>query len=345
MPITIKDVAFKAGVSTATVSRTFSHSDTVRPETRDKVIAAANTLGFNIPSSLNRSQRTYRIAILTGEPNVTWFDANCYKGVNDVLQPAGYDITWHAITSMRQREEFFRARPLQRNLDAIIIVSFAIDKNDIRMLQGMKLPVIGINVPTTTGFDATVRIDDRAGMRLIVDHLHRLGHRRIIYACNAVDEAEFDYSADTRMQGFLEACHAYDGLSASVLEVHRDGHLSAEALSRLMVPDRERPTALCCISDDTALAILVKARRSGLSIPRDLSLVGFDDIPFAASAGLTTVHQDPYALGQTAAHKALQLINGTIPEIPHETASTFLAIRDSVAPPHDARSQRKKSDS
>ena len=97
------------------------------------------------------------------------------------------------------------------------------------------------------------------------------------------------------------------------------------------------PTALCCLSDGVALPLLYKLPKAGIGVPNDMSLIGFDDSDYAAEFGLTTIHQDPQALGRKAAEKALSLIDSATFGIdlgePFETARTFLAIRNTTAVP------------
>ena len=123
---TIYDVAVRAGVSVATVSRTFAKPDIVTEATRKKVIEAANELDFAISRSATalKSKHTFRIAMLTGEAIATWFDSNLYKGLTEVLQTHGYDVSLYGIADTEQRMSFFDELPLRRNVDAVIVASF-----------------------------------------------------------------------------------------------------------------------------------------------------------------------------------------------------------------------------
>lgn len=286
---TIYDVAVRAGVSVATVSRTFAKPDIVTEATRKKVIEAANELDFAISRSATalKSKHTFRIAMLTGEAIATWFDSNLYKGLTEVL-------------------------------------------------QGMGVPLIGVNVPHNEGFNATVSIDNAKSMRMAINHLHALGHRRIAYICTDVSEAPMEYSADSRLQRFESACAAYEDIEQLTIALPRNDFTVDEAIARITVMDQP-PTALCCLSDGAALPLLYKLPKAGIGVPNDMSLIGFDDSDYAAEFGLTTIHQDPQALGRKAAEKALSLIDSATFGIdlgePFETARTFLAIRNTTAAP------------
>lgn len=211
---TIYDVAVRAGVSVATVSRTFAKPDIVTEATRKKVIEAANELDFAISRSATalKSKHTFRIAMLTGEAIATWFDSNLYKGLTEVLQTHGYDVSLYGIADTEQRMSFFDELPLRRNVDAVIVASFNVTMEEISNLQGMGVPLIGVNVPHNEGFNATVSIDNAKSMRMAINHLHALGHRRIAYICIDVSEAPMEYSADSRLQRFESACAAYEDI-------------------------------------------------------------------------------------------------------------------------------------
>lgn len=335
---TIYDVAVRAGVSVATVSRTFAKPDIVTEATRKKVIEAANELDFAISRSATalKSKRTFRIAMLTGEAIATWFDSNLYKGLTEVLQTHGYDVSLYGIADTEQRMSFFDELPLRRNVDAVIVASFNVTMEEISNLQGMGVPLIGVNVPHNEGFNATVSIDNAKSMRMAINHLHALGHRRIAYICIDVSEAPMEYSADSRLQRFESACAAYEDIEQLTIALPRNDFTVDEAIARITVMDQP-PTALCCLSDGVALPLLYKLPKAGIGVPNDMSLIGFDDSDYAAEFGLTTIHQDPQALGRKAAEKALSLIDSATFGIdlgePFETARTFLTIRNTTAAP------------
>lgn len=132
MQANIEDVAQLAGVSIATVSRTFKHPDVVAKKTRDKVLAAANELNFSISRSATVFQagRTYRIALLLNDRFASWFNARIYEGLDAVFNPAGYDISVYPISTKEDRRTFFENLPIRRNADAVIIPSFDIDPDE-----------------------------------------------------------------------------------------------------------------------------------------------------------------------------------------------------------------------
>ena len=179
----IQAVAREAGVSVSTVSRAFAKPDLVLPETRERVMAAAEKLNYRISRSAAalKSGQSFRIALLLSESIVTWFNSRIYAGLDSVFHPAGYDISVFSMTNADERRNFFTDLPVRRNADAVVVSSFNIEPDESRKLKSMNVPIVGINIPSNNGFDAGVSIDDHAAEHIAVDHLVALGHQRIAY--------------------------------------------------------------------------------------------------------------------------------------------------------------------
>lgn len=305
MTTDIREVAQAAGVSISTVSRTFTKPELVAPRTREKVTRAAEKLGFHISRSAAalKSGQTMRVALLTSDGVSTWFDAHAFAGLDSVFHPAGYDISVYRMTTTGERRDFFMDLPVRRNVDAVIVDSFDIDPEEVKRLKTMHVPIVGINVPSSAGFDATVGIDDKSAMHTAVDHLAALGHRDIGYIGQA-NHRQLRYSAESRLQGFSDACREHPDVRPQVLLFDSDSHFVDNAINGILTA-KPRLTAVCIIKDELALPILYRLRQYGREVPRDLSVIGFDDIELAGQIGLTTLHQNPYRLGVEAARKTL----------------------------------------
>ena len=333
----IHDVAKAAGVSISTVSRAFTRPDLVSDKTRRRVLDIADRLDFNISRSATalKSGRTNRVALLMNEEITCWFNTEVFAGLESVMHPAGYDISlFQHIDTAENRREFFTDLPIRRNVDAVFVASFAIDPPEVEQLKRIHVPIIGINTPSSEGFDATISIDDEQGMFTATQHLINLGHRRIVYPCS--EAALLDSSIDARARGFIRACeNAKDGrrpdLDWQVLSVPRGPKFADSALSALLALP-EFPDAICCQMDMMAIPLVLKLGRYGHRAPRDYSIIGFDDSPYADTINLTTMRQDPYAMGRTAAVKALKLIEGKPLETPHEVVEAQLVLRGTDAP-------------
>ncbi|WP_065464009.1 LacI family DNA-binding transcriptional regulator [Bifidobacterium breve] len=285
----IQAVAKEAGVSVSTVSRTFAKPNLVLPKTRDRVLAAARKLDFQVSRSAAalKSGQSFRIALLHADTIAVWFNANVFRGLNSVFGPAGYDISVYGLSNARERHDFFTELPVRRNVDAVIVCSFDIDPDEVSRLKDVNVPLIGINTPSTIGLDGAVCIDDKLGMHTAFEHLISLGHRNIAYVYGA-------------------------------------------ALAQLTTMS-PTPTAVCFQTDEMAIPVLYRLPQYGLRVPRDLSVIGFDDIPFSVKMGLTTLRQRPNDLGAIAARKALAAMEGPLSEPRFETVAPQLMLRDTTA--------------
>ena len=150
-------------------------------------------------------------------------------------------MSLYGIADTEQRMSFFDELPLRRNVDAVIVASFNVTMEEISNLQGMGVPLIGVNVPHNEGFNATVSIDNAKSMRMAINHLHALGHRRIAYICTDASEAPMEYSADSRLQGFESACAAYEDIEQLTIALPRNDFTVDEAIARIERRSNEEP--------------------------------------------------------------------------------------------------------
>lgn len=338
---TIADVAQAAGVSVSTVSRALRGLDKVNPDTRKRIEQAAERLSFSFSKSASSlaSGRTMRVAVLIPNEINDWFNANVFAGVYDILAERGYDVIPYVMWRERDLDRFFRSLPGNRNVDAIIVCSFDFDESQLRALADFTLPVVGVNTPTDRGFDAAVRIDDAAAMRDAVRLLRSLGHDALAYVGQPVNASPFVCSDSVRMQGFLDAAQecGYDEDHLVVVPSRRHGDMRSEediysGIVAQLLSAPVRPTGICASTDATAVPLMRQLRRIGWSIPRDVSVIGFDDDVTAAAVELTTVHQNPAELGREAARRALTLMDGETPQRAHAVMPTSLVLRATTAP-------------
>ncbi|MCI1935816.1 MAG: LacI family transcriptional regulator [Bifidobacteriaceae bacterium] len=333
MKASIQDVARRAGVSVSTVSRSFTRPELVSEKTREKVMAIAETMDFQISRSATalKSGQSFRIALLLSGPVTTWFNSHVFLGLNSVLQQRGYDISIYTISTFEARKEFFSTLPVRRNADAVVVCSFNIKPSEVSRLRHMNVPVVGVNISDYNGFDAGVKIDDRESMKTVVRHLVSIGHRRIAYI-RTTHDTPFTFSADERLAGFEQACkEAGEDVQSTVLHCPIIPNPINSAVSQILALD-PTPTALCFQTDDLAVPVLYRLRRYGRTIPGDFSIVGFDDSTYTSAIGLTTLHQDPVEMGKRAADKILDLIATEHTDQPFETFSTQLMLRETTSP-------------
>ncbi|MDB1486435.1 LacI family DNA-binding transcriptional regulator [Bifidobacterium adolescentis] len=332
----IREVAKAAGVSISTVSRAFTRPELVSERTRRKVLETADKLDFNISRSATslKSGQTYRVAMLMNEEITSWFNTEVFAGIESVMHNAGYDVSlFQHVDTAENRRDFFTNLPVRRNVDAVFVTSFGVDPKEIQQLKRIHVPIIGINTPTQNGFDATISIDDEDGMFTAAQHLINLGHKNIVYVCSdAVDS--INSSIDARGQGFIRACKTMEAshdFKWRVVSVPRGKTFADSALTALLALD-EFPDAICCQMDMMAIPLVLRLERYGHHTPSDYLIIGFDDSPYADTVNLTTMRQDPYAMGRAAAQKAMKLIEGKPLENAHEIVRAQLVLRgtDSV---------------
>ncbi len=330
--VTLGDVARIAGVGVGTASRALSGSPKVAAHTRARVLEVADRLQYVVSpdaSGLARG-KTGRVALVV--PHLSrWFFAAVTEGVDSVLRGAQFDVLLYHVDDMRDRHEFLEHLPARRKVDAVIVVAFPVEEPDRKRLE-----LMGVQIVAAGGQSVVyphVRIDDYVAGRQAVDHLLMLGHRRI-GMLEARDPDQPDL-APPRSRAYREALAEF-GVHDPTLVSTSDwgGEQGAQSMARLLSrPDP--PTAVFAHSDEVALGAMRTIRRSGLSIPGDISVVGIDDHPLAALTDLTTVRQPAREHGVRVAEMLLALLRGEDDVQTSVTLETELVVRGSTAPPAD----------
>ncbi|MFT8988129.1 MAG: LacI family DNA-binding transcriptional regulator [Bifidobacterium psychraerophilum] len=329
MAATIHEVAKKAGVSISTVSRSFTHPELVSDKTKTTVLGIAADMGFSISRSATalKSGVSLRVALLLSDRLGSWFNSAVVEGLNSVLHPAGYDISIFQIESSRERKIFFDTLPTRRNADAVIVASFDVADSEVERLNTLNVPLIGINSATHNVYNASVRIDDEQGATLAFKHIVSLGHTSMVYVQTDPMNSLF-FSVQQRKDAFLKCCEEAS-ISPRVLTATTSGSMSSNVLTQLFSLD-ELPTAVVCQEDGLAVPLMFQMARSGIRVPRDVSVIGFDDSIYANDIGLTTIRQDPMAMAMRAANLTLDLIDGKHPADPQEIFEPQLMLRSST---------------
>lgn len=331
----IFDVARLAGVSHQTVSRVLNELPNVRPATRQRVEQAIKQLRYT-PSQAARALVTRRSRtiglITTGGPD--YGPSSTALGFNEAARDARYAVSMASMlesdpTSLRQAVELL----LRQNVEAIVLI--AAHRGALDAVRGIELgvPLVAVESSRRDGFHS-VSIDQYQGARTLVDHLVGLGHRRIAHLAGPADSVD----ALERVRGWRDALSEH-GLVAREPLVGDWTPASGFRLGRELVADRERAadaafTAIFAANDQMALGAIHALSERGLVVPRDVSVVGFDDIPEAEhfAPPLTTMRQDFPELGRTIMSTLLEVLTdadsvGVVRSVPE------LIIRESVAPP------------
>lgn len=333
---TIRDVARRAGVSIATVSRALNEKDDVRPETRRKVVAAAQALGYVAQPDTRApgAERTGLVAIVVGD-NAGHRDLSLLF-FGKVLAAISRRLAQSEYEPLLLQEGERPSRHPQHLFDAAIVIGVDEDDRLPADFSRRGIPLVGVDVHLGGPRAAFVGSDHAEGVRLAIAHLHALGHRRIGHITGALNTV----AGRERLDSFRHEIERF-GLELPDGYVGRGDFSSAsgyrEACALLALP--EPPTAVVAGSDHMALAALQAIWESGREPGRDVAVVGFDDLEAAALAHppLTTIRQDRQELGTLAAERALELIDDPEAATPTTVVPVELVVRASSAPRSSGR--------
>ncbi|MGH8869552.1 MAG: LacI family DNA-binding transcriptional regulator [Actinomycetes bacterium] len=342
----LADIAAKAGVSEATVSRVLNARPGVAEDTRQAVLTALDVLGYERPERL-RVRRAGLVGLVLPEMDNPIFPAFA-QVIETGLAQHGFTPVLCTQTPGGLSEDDYVAMLLERGVSGIVFVSglhadTLADRERYRRLVARPLPVVFVNGPVD-GLDAPfVSNDDVASMELAVAHLASLGHSRIGLAVGPVRYVPVvrkveGYRRGVRAlweQGVLPAADSVDDLVEYSLFSVEGGHAAADRLL-----DRGT-TAIACGSDLMALGAVRAVRARGLDVPRDVSVVGYDDSPLVAFTDppLTTVRQAVSAMGQAAVRALLDEIAGRPGPRAEYVFRPELVVRGSTGAAPSARPQ------
>ncbi len=324
-PATIADVAAAAGVGVGTVSRVINGAANVRESTRATVQQAIDRLGYrpsHLAAALSRgTPRTVAIVVphLTSPSVVPRL-----AGALAVLGEHGYDTVVCNVDTPAQRDHHLAALAGRHRAAGVIVVSLRLTAAQAELFRRSGLPLVTIDV-VMPGVPHTVT-DDVAGGRMAAGHLLSLGHRRIGFV-----------ASQRRLTGYRQAVAAA-GASQDPDLVRRGpyGPSSAEALAAELLALPDPPTAIFAASDTQAIGVLAAADRSGVSVPGDLSVMGFDDIESAALLGLSTIRQRLWDSGAEGARRLCALLRGDRVVPLRQQLALEVVPRSSTAPARGA---------
>jgi len=336
---TIEEVARRARVSAATVSRTISSPSLVDVETAQRVWKAIEELQY-YPNSQARSLRSGRsriVGLIVSDITNPFFP-ELVKGFEDVAARHGYDILVSSTNYDSARMAVCVRRMLERKVDGVAIMTSEMDDHLIEQLAHRKVPMVFLDTGPQGENISNIVVDYGMGINEAVEHLVALGHRRIGFVSGPPGLK----SAQVRRTAFLQALDRYAILEDEALLQegnHKvDGGL--EAMQR-MLEQTDAPTAVLASNDLTAIGMLSALRRAGLVVPRDISVVGFDDIWLAqfTEPPLTTVRLGQNELAEKA-FRALLADVGAAPKgaaQPDCTMETHLVVRQTTCQVDPAR--------
>jgi LacI family transcriptional regulator len=332
---TIQDVAEKAGVSIATVSRVYNSPNSVKEATRDKVLRAAEALNY-APKLAARAltlQKTDIIGVILPGLGGEFF-SELIRSIDQVAYQHGFHIMLSTSHSHRNEVDLLLRLMGQGWVDGLILMVPVLGRLSMPPLPRIDLPIVLLNLPETNGQYIHINVDNYRGAYLITKHLLDHGYNPIAM----IRGPDGNHDAETREKGFGAAMTERglnpEGGDNRYLErgdfTRRSGYLAMLRLLSLPVP----PRAVFAANDEMAIGAFFAARQHGLRIPEQIAIAGFDDIDVASciSPTLTTVHVPITELGMMAAQKLIEVIkstkeNGAMPQ--KILLSTGLVIRES----------------
>jgi LacI family repressor for deo operon, udp, cdd, tsx, nupC, and nupG len=329
VPTTIRDVAGELGMSVATVSRALSQPQLLRPETRERVLSVVAKLGYR-PNALARSLRRGQAhALVLVVPKLSPFFLEIYAGAEEAAQAAGVTLVLGNSDGKAARQEAYFDQVVSGRADGIILLTGDVPPtyaHGKRVLPPMITVLEGVE-----GEAPGVSVDHRSASAEATKHLIELGHRRIAHIAGTPKVA----SSAHRIAGYRDALDEAGLPFDAQLVVEGDFSVQsgAQAMERLLHLAHP-PTGIFAGNDEMAFGAVRTARARGLSVPEELSIVGFDDQATAAfyNPPLTTVHMPCREIGRRATGRLLGQLAGR--DVPEEVVlPTRLVIRDSTAAP------------
>jgi LacI family transcriptional regulator len=332
-PARIADVAARAGVGVATVSRVLNGSASVAPGTRERVLEAIEVLKYR-PSSVARNlslRRTLVIGVVV--PFFTSPSAvERVRGIVAALEGSPYDLALFDVESADRQRRAFELLGRGDRADGLLVVSLIPPAAELGRLEAVHMPTVLVDAPHDA-FPSVV-VDDVAGGDLATRHLIELGHRAIAFIGDKPpDRFRFHASRD-RTSGYERALRrAKLAVRPDYVRAGTHSRHVARSIAEELLRLPERPTAIFAASDIQALGVLEAARGLGIRVPEELSVVGYDDIEMASYAGLTTVRQPLFESGRRGAELLLGALGGNTPSTRVETLQLDLIVRGTTRPP------------
>jgi LacI family transcriptional regulator len=339
MAVTIYEVAKQAGVGIGTVSRVLNDSHQISPETRARVLKVIKALNYQ-PHALAQGlarKKTRTIAVLI--PFFTgYFYVELLKGIQQAVSQHQYDLILYCIDNLSKKDSYLKRAVQQRRVDGVLLISSSLSDTYAKEFKRRELPLVLVDA-FHPDFDS-ITVNDQDGAHAAVQHLVALGHKRLAMITGHLESVP----AQHRRRGFQSALTeaglklppenlliSSDGLPGDSVKLN-DGFNKETgywAMRQLLALNGKRPTGVFVASDIQALGAMKAVRESGLRIPEDIAIVGFDDIELAEYVGLTTVRQPMFQMGRQAVERLMHLIDHPNPPRQHLRIETELIVRES----------------
>ncbi|MFA6469903.1 MAG: LacI family DNA-binding transcriptional regulator [Bacteroidota bacterium] len=342
MRSSIVDVAQKAGVSIATVSRVLNGSDKVKAETREKILAVIHEMKY-APNPAARGlimRKTEAIGLLLPDLHGEFF-SEVIRGADEAVQKHGYHLV--VSSSHNDPKEIEAAlRFMRGRVDAIVLMSPQVNAEILLENLPKSLPIVLLNCRTENTHYDTIVIDGFGGAREMTNYLLDLGHRNIA----VITGGENNLESEERLRGYRSAMIERKNQTSGTLEFKGNfTEISGYETAREILAMKPHPTAIFAFNDSMAIGAIKAIREEGLRIPADISICGFDDVPVAKyiSPSLTSVHVPISDLGAMAINRVIdRLTKRSKDTTAHVFVPTKLCLRSSCKKINTMSNQEKE---
>jgi LacI family transcriptional regulator len=327
---TIRDVARRAEVSVASVSRALNGLDNVRAETRQRILTAAAELGY-VPHAGARSlslARAHAIGVVLPDLHGEFF-SECVRGMDREASRRGYLLL---LSNMHDDPDqaAIALRAMRGRVDGLLVMAPHVEHDALERTLPQALPAVLINCPGEIGARPSLRFDNRAGAEAMIEHLIANGYEHIVY----VSGPETNVDAQERLDGYTKAMRRH-GRDPRVIR----GNFSEEAgeeAARTILAGSEPVDAVFAANDMMAIGCLHILRNAGKRVPEDIAVAGFDDVPLARYLALTTVRVRIAEIGERAVARLIELLDGKGTGEATEVHTPELVARATTAPRNGA---------
>jgi len=330
---TMQDVAKRAGVSVATVSRVLNGSDKVVEETRERVLEACQDLDYSLHLAAQRLRlgKTNTICVIL--PFLTLPSiVERLRGVQEALLDSGFDLIPFSVGSPEMRDSRLFDLANRSRADGLLIISMPINDKQAERINNNDMPVVLIDSDKPDF--CRVNVNDQEGGRIATEHLISLGHEKIAFISSHLENPLQFSSTLNRYHGYCQALDmAGIPINLAYQEEGDHGREEAEEMAISLLQQPDPPTAIFASSDSKAIGVLDAAKTLNIKVPEQLSVIGYDNIRDAEFLNLTTIQQPLYQAGLVGGKMLLQLIEHS-QATPEETILPVeLVIRETTAPP------------
>jgi LacI family transcriptional regulator, galactose operon repressor len=339
--VDIRDIAKRAHVSTATVSRTINRIPTVNPELARRVWRMIEELGYypNTQARALVSGRSRIAGIIISQITNPFFP-EMVQAFETVATQHGYEILLTSTENDATRMEHAVRRMIERRVEGVAMMTFGMEEGLLEHLKLREMPLVFVDVGPPRPFISTIHIDYYHGIRQAVEHLATLGHENIAFITGPLDLK----SAVARRQAFVRSMDEVGLRAKPELIIEGDHTLEGGVAAFARLLERSQtPTAVMCSNDMTAIGVMRKCYEERVMIPEDTSVVGFDDIHLAKFMlpPLTSVQMSQAELGRLAFQALITEVERAMPA-PEGTdypLKTHLVVRESTGAPKSRKSQ------